>query len=156
MDGALSAVDTRRIEIVGHLVSSHLILLVSASAVSPNARCFMPLQHFKQRLAWEGLVAPGHTIGRNTIDPNYLVVHLNAAVGSRGTKSVTTTKSHWECTCCHEPKGMLANAYKSFDLSADLPWTVDALRSGLRRGLGFPASSVNLLTTENISLFINI
>ena len=79
--GALGTVDTRRVEIKGHLMGPHLVLLVSAAAVSPDTWRPVPLQDFKERLAWVGLVAPGDTIGWNTVDPDHLVVHLDAAVG---------------------------------------------------------------------------
>ena len=63
-------------------MGSHLVLLVTTFAIGVDTWCLVPIHYFKQRFSCEGLVASWNTIGRDNIDPDDLVVDLDATIWS--------------------------------------------------------------------------
>ena len=92
MNGTLCAVHTCTIEVDRHLVGSHRVFLVTTLAVSPDARGSMALKHFEKALTSIGSHASGNTIGRNAVDPNDLIGHLNSAIRLVWSQGVATTE----------------------------------------------------------------
>ena len=99
MHCALSTVNTRAIEVDWHLEWAHRVLFVTAFAVSPDAGRLVALEHLKQALACVASHASGDTIGWHAVDPDDLVRHLDATIGSGRSQSVTSSEHARESSC---------------------------------------------------------
>ena len=80
-----------------YLVGTHLVLLVTALTVSPDAWHLVPVQDLEQALASKGSHASRDSVRGHTVDPDDLISDLDAAIGLGWAQSVTT-HSHWELT----------------------------------------------------------
>ena len=96
--GALSTVDASRVEIKRNLMRAHLVLLITAATIGPDAWGTMTLKHLEKTLTSCGCQATRDTIGRHAVDPNDVVCHLNSSIGSGRSHGVTTAKHARECT----------------------------------------------------------
>ena len=78
--GTLGAVHAGTERVIGHLVWSHLVLVISTVAVWVDPGHLVPVQHFEEGFAGTSSHTSRDTIGRHAVDPDDMVGHLNASV----------------------------------------------------------------------------
>ena len=76
---ALRAVNTRTVEVNWNLVWHHRVFFVASVAVWVHAWNIVSFHHFEETFSGPCCHASWNTIGRDGIDPNDLVSHLDAA-----------------------------------------------------------------------------
>ena len=97
VDGALRAVHASTERVIRHLMGSHLVLLITTDAVWVDAWHLVPVHDFEKWLASAGGHASWNTIGRQAVDPDDLICHLDTTIFSRWTQGVATEHS-WHLT----------------------------------------------------------
>ena len=75
-------------------MGTHLVLRVTTLTVGENSWHFVSRKNFKKAFTGVGSHTSGDAVMGHCIDPDDLVGNLDAAIGLRGAKGVTTTKSH--------------------------------------------------------------
>ena len=84
MHGALTTADTGRVEVNWVLMGSHLVLLITTLAVSPNSWQFVSREDFKKAFTSVGSHSSGDSVMGHSVDPDDLVGDLDATIGLRG------------------------------------------------------------------------
>lgn len=79
MDGALGAVDTHGVEVVGHLVCLHRVFFVTTVAVWVHPGNAMSLHNLEQALPTGGREPARDAIWGHDVNPDDLVSYLDAA-----------------------------------------------------------------------------
>ena len=79
VNSALSTVDSCAVPVNWVLVRSHLVLFVSTFAVSMDTWDTVSLNHLEQAFAFKGSHSSWYTIGRDDINPDQLISHLDAS-----------------------------------------------------------------------------
>ena len=78
--GTLGAVHAGTERVIGHLVWSHLVLVISTVAVWVDPGHLVPVQHFEEGFAGTSSHTSRDTIGRHAVDPDDMVRHFDASV----------------------------------------------------------------------------
>ena len=80
VNGALGAVHTLRVVVIRYLMGLHLVLLVTTTAISPNAWHSMSFECHQEALAGASGDTTWLTIERNIVDPDQMVGNLDTTV----------------------------------------------------------------------------